>query len=96
VGDGRITPTFLTSELDDISGQLHAPPACSRGKSPDVYCTVTRVGPRAVLNVMQKEKSLALTANQIPSSLLSSPQTSLFSDRILPAPSLYGKVFTLL
>jgi hypothetical protein len=59
--------SFLTSALDGVSGQRHAPAAlCSHG----IHCTKGFVGPRAGLDTEVREKILCLCRGSNPDRLV--------------------------
>jgi hypothetical protein len=61
-GSGYIAPPFLTSALDEVSCQLHAPGASFMEKAPGTPWTGGYVGPRAGPDVA-KRKFLAPAGN---------------------------------
>jgi hypothetical protein len=59
--------SFLTSALDGVSGQRHAPAALyPRGMDPGTHCTDGWVGPRAGLDAETRRKILCLCRGSNP------------------------------
>jgi hypothetical protein len=66
--------SFLTSALDGVRGQRHAPAAlCPGGRSPVTHCTGGWVGLKDGLNTEVREKSFALARDRTPIARSSSP-----------------------
>jgi hypothetical protein len=63
---GEVAPPFLTSALDGISGQLHAPAALFSGKEPPYSLDKRTDGPHSRSGRCGIKKNITPAGNQTP------------------------------